>query len=74
LNSPYRSILRPLLKFIDEVGDFRDDDIVTVLLPEFVPAKWWQHLLHNQNGLILRGVLSFRPKVVVTSVRRHLSK
>ena len=74
LDSPYRSILRPLLKFIDEVETFRDDDVVTVLLPEFVPAKWWQHLLHNQNGLILRGVLSFKPKVVVTSVRRHLSK
>lgn len=74
LNSPYRSILRPLLKFIDEVEDFRDDDVVTVLLPEFVPAHWWQQLLHNQNGLILRGALMFKPKVVVTSVRRHLRK
>ena len=74
LNSPYRSILRPLLKFVDEVEDFRDDDVVTVLLPEFVPAHWWQRLLHNQSGLILRGALMFKPKVVVTSVRRHLRK
>jgi len=74
LHSPYRSILRPLLKFIDEVEDFRDDDVVTVLLPEFVPARWWQRILHNQNGLILRGALSFKPKVVVTSVRHHLRK
>jgi len=74
LNSPYRSILRPLLKFVDEVEDFRDDDVVTVLLPEFVPAHWWQQLLHNQSGLILRGALMFKPKVVVTSVRRHLRK
>ncbi len=72
LNSPYRSVLRPLLLFIDEVKDFRDDDIVTVLLPEFVPASWWERLLHNQNGLILRSALAFKPNVVVTSVRRHL--
>ena len=74
LNSPYRSILRPLLNFIDEVEKFRNDDVVTVLLPEFVPAHWWEHLLHNQNGLILRSALAFKPKVVVTSVRRHLRK
>ena len=74
LNSPYRSILRPLLRFIDEVESFRNDDVVTVLLPEFVPARWWERLLHNQNGLILRGALALKPKVVVTSVRRHLQR
>jgi hypothetical protein len=74
LNSPYRAVLRPLLRFIDEVETFRNDDIVTVLLPEFVPAHWWQRILHNQHGLILRGALSFKPKVVVTSVRRHLQR
>jgi hypothetical protein len=74
LNSPYRSIIRPLLQFVDQVEDFRDDDVVTVLLPEFVPARWWERVLHNQNGFILRSALSFRPKVVVTSVRRHLRK
>ncbi|MBI3895340.1 MAG: amino acid permease, partial [Acidobacteria bacterium] len=74
LNSPYRSILRPLLRFIEEVEDFRDDDVVTVLLPEFVPGRWWHRVLHNQNALILRSVLAFKPKVVVTSVRRHLRR
>ena len=74
LNSPFRSILRPLLEFIEEVEHFRDNDIVTVLFPEFVPAHWWQRLLHNQNGLLLRSALSFKPNVVVTSVRRHLRK
>ncbi len=74
LQSPYRSILRPLLKFIDEVEAFRGDDVVTVLLPEFVPAKWWHRLLHNQNGLILQGALMFKPKIVVTNVRRHLRR
>lgn len=74
LNSPYRSILRPLLGFIEEVEGFRDDDVVTVLLPEFVPGRWWHRVLHNQNALVLRSVLAFKPKVVVTSVRRHLRK
>jgi hypothetical protein len=74
LSSPYRSIVRPLLQFVGEMETFRDNDIVTVLFPEFVPARWWQHLLHNQNGLLLRSALSFKPKVVVTSVRRHLRK
>jgi amino acid transporter len=74
LNSPYRSILRPLLQFVEEMESFRDNDIVTVLFPEFVPAHWWQRLLHNQNGLLLRSALSFKPNVVVTSVRRHLRK
>jgi hypothetical protein len=74
LNSPYRAVLRPLLRFIDEVEGFRNDDIVTVLLPEFVPARWWQRVLHNQHGLILRSALAFKRKVVVTSVRRHLER
>jgi hypothetical protein len=74
LESPYRSILRPLLRFIEEVEAFRADDIVTVLLPEFVPKHWWQRLLHNQNGLILRSALSFKPRIVVTSVRHHLRR
>jgi len=74
LDSPYRSILKPLIFFIDEIGAFRKNDIVTVLLPEFVPSKWWHRLLHNQNGFILRGVLSFKPNVVVTSVRHHMKR
>src|SRR5262249_19325022 len=74
LNSPFRSVLRPLLNFIDEVQSFRSDGLVTVLLPEYVSATWWERLLHNQNGLIVRSALARKPNVVVTSVRHHLSK
>lgn len=74
LNSPYRSVLNPLLRFIEEVEHFRDDDVVTVLLPEFVSARWWHHLLHNQTSLLLKGALLFKPKIVVTSVPYHLRK
>ena len=52
----------------------RPNDYVTVILPEFVPARWWQHLLHNQTSLLIKGALLFRPNIVVTSVPFHLSK
>lgn len=74
LDAPYRSILRPLLRFIDEVGKIRDDDVVTVVLPESVPARWWHHLLHNQTSLLIKGALLFKPKIVVTSIPHHLER
>lgn len=72
LDSPYRSVVQPLLRFIDEIEDLREDDKVTVLLPEYVPARWWHNLLHNQTTLVLKGSLLFRPRIVVTSVPTHL--
>ena len=72
LESPYRSFLSPFLTFLEEVKKFRDDDIITVLLPEFVSARWWQHILHNQTGLLIKAALLFKPKIVVTSVPYHL--
>ncbi|MBI3670949.1 MAG: APC family permease [Acidobacteria bacterium] len=72
LESPYRSVVQPLLRFIDEMDDLRPDDKVTVLLPEFVPARWWHNLLHNQTSLQLKGALLFRQGIVVTSVPHHL--
>jgi hypothetical protein len=72
LDSPFRSVVQPLLRFIDEIEDLREDDKVTVLLPEYVPARWWHNLLHNQTTLLLKGSLLFRPRIVVTSVPTHL--
>jgi amino acid transporter len=74
LPSPYRSVMEPLLEYIEQVEDERPDDYVTVILPEFVPARWWQHLLHNQRALLIKGALLFRPNTVVTSVPFHLAK
>jgi hypothetical protein len=74
LPSPYRSLMEPLLEYIEQAGDERPNDYVTVILPEFVPRKWWQHLLHNQRALLIKGALLFRPNTVVTSVPFHLSK
>jgi amino acid transporter len=69
---PYRELSRPLLRYIDEVDARWENDIVTVLIPEFVVKHWWEHLLHNQSALILKGRLLFRKGTVVTSVPYHL--
>ena len=74
LDSPFRSVMEPLLEYIEQVEAEREDDYVTVILPEFVPARWWQHLLHNQRALLIKGALLFRPNTVVTSVPFHLAK
>ncbi|MCI0543523.1 MAG: DNA-binding protein, partial [Actinobacteria bacterium] len=70
--SPYRELSRPLLKFLDEIDARWENDIVTVLIPEFVVRRWWEQLLHNQTALFLKGRLLFREGVVVTSVPYHL--
>ena len=72
LDSPFRSLLEPLLNYIRELDETTPDGYVTVILPEFVPARWWQHLLHNQSALLIKGALLFRPNVIVTSVPFHL--
>ena len=70
--SPYRSLARPLFNYVDRVRRSAPDVIITIVLPEFVPAKWWQNLLHNQNTLFLKGALLFKKGVVVTNVPYHL--
>jgi amino acid transporter len=72
LSSPYRELTRPILRFIYKVDRLRDDDIITVVIPEFVPNRWWQHLLHNQSSLLLKGALLFKRNVIVTNVPYHL--
>jgi len=74
LDSPYRSLMEPLLEYLEAVEREHPEEYVTVILPEFVPAKWWQHLLHNQRALLIKGALLFRPNTVVTSVPFHLAK
>jgi amino acid transporter len=70
--SPYRELTRPILRFVDEIDARYDNDIVTVLLPEFVVRHWWGNLLHNQSALLLKGRLLFRKGTVVTSLPYHL--
>ena len=74
LHSPYRSLMEPLLDYIGEAQRADPDGFVTVILPEFVPQRLWQHLLHNQHALLIKGALLFKPNVVVTSVPFHLGR
>ncbi len=72
IESPYRSLISPLLAYIDAMHDTHPHDTVTVVLPEYVPSHWWEHLLHNQTALRLKGALLFHPGVVVTSIPYHM--
>jgi amino acid transporter len=72
LDSPYRSLLEPLLEYIERVQAADPGAYITVVLPEFVPRRLWHHLLHNQHALLIKGALLFKPNVVVTSVPYHL--
>jgi amino acid transporter len=72
LSSPYRSLVRPLMHYIDEIDAQYNDDVLTIILPEFVPSQWWQHLLHNQTALLIKATLLFSKHVVVMSVPYHL--
>jgi amino acid transporter len=72
IESPFRSLSRPLLAYIDAVHELYPDYTLTVILPEFVVTHWWEHFLHNQTALRLKAALLFRPGIVVTNVPQHL--
>ena len=72
LQCPYRSFVGTMMEYINALDAKRKDDVVTVILPEFVPAHWWQEFLHNQPTFLLRAALLYRPGIVVTSVPYYL--
>jgi amino acid transporter len=72
--SPYRELSGPVMGFIDELDEEWPDDIITVVIPEFVLSHWWEQLLHNQSALVLRSRLRMRPNTVVTAVPIHVYK
>ena len=72
MESPYRSLVGPLLRYIDAAQKERSDDVVTIVLPELVSRKLWHTLLHNQAGPLLKLALLNRRDVIVTNVRYFL--
>jgi amino acid transporter len=72
VHSPYRELARPVLRFVDELDSRYENDVITIVIPEFVVRGWWAHLLHNQSALLLKGRLLFRKGTVVTSVPYHI--
>ncbi|MBI2203508.1 MAG: APC family permease [Candidatus Rokubacteria bacterium] len=68
LTSPYRSLLSPLLDYLDRLQARSESQMVTIVVPEFLPRHWWQHMLHNQTALVIKAALLFRRNTVVTDV------
>ena len=73
VSSPYRELVRPVVKYVKELRKASPRDIVQVYIPEYVVGRWWEQALHNQTALRLKGRLLFMPGVLVTSVPYQLS-
>ncbi|MBI4213098.1 MAG: APC family permease [Chloroflexi bacterium] len=74
VESPFRALISPLLAYIEAVRRQYPDELIVVVLAEFVPRHFWEHVLHNQTALRLKLSLFFRPGVVVADVPYHLSE
>jgi amino acid transporter len=72
LKSDYRSIVEPLIGYLDRLDACQRDDVITVVMPQFLPSRWWHNILHNQTALLLRLSLLFRRGMVVTDVPYRL--
>ena len=75
LESPYRSMAGPLIEYLNKIGEERQrDDVITVVLPQFVPAHWWENLLHGQSAWLIRLALLFREGYIVIDVPYHINE
>jgi hypothetical protein len=72
IESPFRSLVRPLMFYIDAMREAHPTDVLTVVLPEFVPAHWWEHYLHNQTALRIKAALLVQRGVVTANAPHHL--
>ncbi|HEU5349354.1 MAG TPA: amino acid permease, partial [Ktedonobacterales bacterium] len=72
IESPYRALTPPLVAYVDALRDFHPDALITVVLPEFVPAHWWERALHNQTAFRLKLAFYSQRDVAVANVPYHL--
>jgi hypothetical protein len=74
VHSPYRELVEPVERYLDELDDRWHNDTITVIIPEFVMGKLYdfRNLLHNQSALALKAALLSREGTVVTSVPYHV--
>jgi amino acid transporter len=72
IQSPFRYVVSPLISYIDSIHEANPDETLTVVIPEFVVAHWWQQILHNQTALRLKTSLLFRQHIAVTNLPFHL--
>ena len=74
LESPYRSIVEPVVEYIDEAVGEDEGQMLTVIVPEAIAKHWWQRILHNNSALPLKIALASRRNVVITNVRYFLDE
>ncbi len=73
LDSPYRLLVEPLLGYIERIAAQRQpNELITIVVPQFKPKRWWHNLLHTQAAMMLRVALLARPGITVTDVPYHL--
>ncbi|HET8523250.1 MAG TPA: amino acid permease, partial [Thermomicrobiales bacterium] len=72
IESPFRSLVRPLVAYINAAREAHPTDVITVVLPEYVPRHWWEQLLHNQTALRIKAALLFQRGIVTTNVPYHM--
>jgi amino acid transporter len=69
LDSPYRLMVEPVLQYIENINaTMQPNEILTIVVPQFIPKHWWSNALHTQTALILRMALLFKPGIVITDV------
>jgi hypothetical protein len=74
LDSPYRLLIEPLLGYIERIGAQRQPgELITIVVPQFVPKRWWHNLLHTQAAMMLRLALLSKQGITVTDVPYHLN-
>jgi hypothetical protein len=66
--------LRTLLDCIEDLLQKDPDCWVTIVLPEILPARWWQNILHNQRALMLKAAVLFKERVILIDVPFHLER
>lgn len=75
LRSRYRSIMKPLIRFIETVEwKTAATDHITILIPQFITKYWWQNILHNQTSLLIRAYLFQQKDIVIATVPFHLNR
>jgi hypothetical protein len=68
VESPYRSLVAPLVRFLEDAAERDGDDVVVVLLPEYVPRHWWERFLYNENGRRIERALLGQANILVAEV------
>lgn len=76
LHSQYRSVVKPLARFIDKIRSKAENDrfVITVIVPQFITNKTWQNLLHNQTGILLRWTLFYQKNCILAMIPLKLKK